>query len=160
MHPGTSVVGGLGGQERALNLPAITVCGPTLQDFLRAYIPGRRINYPAVATFFGPLSPPRSSHLAPTVSPALSRTSPRPPAPPPPFASQDALRGPGRKSASSRVCVCVCVSKRRAARDKRWGIPSEASPLSLPSPTEPLLEGSRPGASPGREDVAPVHQGR
>lgn len=95
------------------------------------------------------------------VSPAPPRTPlPRPRLPP--FPSQDALRGLGRKSAGSPVCVWVCLSRSRA-RPGASGIPrfpSEASPLSLPSPTEPLLEGSRPGPSPGREDVAPVHQGR
>lgn len=58
--------------------------------------------------FSAPL-PLSSSHPAPAVSPASPAALAPPPAPPLPFASQDALRGPGRKSASSRVCVCVCL---------------------------------------------------
>lgn len=110
-HPGTSVVGGLGGRERALNLPAIPVCGPSLQDFLRAYIPGRRINYPAVATFFCPLLPPRRSHLAPAVSPALRRASPAP-GPASPFRVPGRVARPGPEVGEfPGVCLCLSVSR-------------------------------------------------
>ena len=157
-HPGTAVIGSRSGRERALNLPASPIRGWPPQDFLPEYrwgdfTPSRPFRMPP---FFGPCET-RNSALVVSSAP-LRKSRPRPRLPP--FPSQDALRGPGRKSPGSRVCVWVCVWKRRAAGDGRWGFPSEASPVSLPSPTEPLREGSRPGPSPGREDVASVHQGR
>lgn len=87
---------------------------------------GRVAALPAI-----PPRPPRrlrGSLATPALSPAhrtrhAHRAKPRPHVPPP-FPSQDALRGPGRKSASSRACVGVCVSYRRAARDDRGGFPS------------------------------------
>lgn len=117
-------------------------------------LPGQRLNYLLVATFFRPYS-------APDVSSAPHRAGPAPqPRLPPSRPRTRCAARAGSRRVPGCVSVSVCVSKRHAARDKRWGIPPEASPLSLPSPTEPLLEGSRPGPSPGREDVTPVHQGR
>lgn len=74
-----------------------------------------------------PTAPARQPRDAgPKPRPPHTTRPPRkaPPHVPPPFPSQDALRGPGRKSASSRACVGVCVSYRRAARDDRGGFPS------------------------------------
>lgn len=64
----------------------------------------------------------------PVVSPAPPRKSrPRPRLPP--FPSQDALRGPGRKSAGSRVCVSESVSESVSGSGARPGTSSGASHL-------------------------------
>ncbi|CAK7304829.1 hypothetical protein VULLAG_LOCUS11399 [Vulpes lagopus] len=123
-------------------------------------IPGLRTNQLVVATFFCPRQPPGGSPAAPA---AQAPPPPRRPRPRPrlPSASQDALRGPGRKSASSRVCasVCLCLEAARGP-GQTPGNPVGGVAAAPPPPTEPLAERSRPGPSPGREDVAPVHQGR
>ena len=159
------MVGSRSGRERALNLPASPVCGWPSQDFL----PESRWRDSTPSRPFRPRSSCQLFLPPAKLAPPDPRRKPRPTAQVPPSAPPSPFPVPGRVArlgpevgGFSGVFLSLSVS-RSGARPGASGIPrfpSEASPLSLPSPTEPLLEGSRPGPSPGREDVAPVHQGR